>query len=412
MARRSGLGAPRQHVDPPRCDVRRHGRFASTSMGTQVASKAQTGTLATSANPLNIGGDTFYNQYFAGRIDDVRVYNTALSAVQIQSDMNTPVARAARTRLRLQPRAPSPRPRRAPGSTSLGRRRRTTSRSPTTASSGARAARVPHSPRSRAAGSTRTAIRPWPATTYRYRVRAADGAGNLGPYSDIATATTRDGAPPPGLVAAYAFDEGAGTTVADASGDGKRGHDRRRRPGRRGQVRKRAQLQRHQRPGDGPRLPVAAAHHRDDARGLGLPRRGHQRGGRRLQGQRQLLPDGHHAAQSVSPAGGGIFARHPPARHSGTSPPRQHLDAPRRDLRRLRLRLYVNGEQVAPSRRPGRIATSANPLTIGGDASTASTSPAASTRCASTTPPSRQPRSRPTWRHRSAGAAPITTHRP
>ena len=29
-----------------------------------------------------------------------------------------------------------------------------------------------------------------PATTYRYRVRAADAAGNLGAYSGIATATT------------------------------------------------------------------------------------------------------------------------------------------------------------------------------------------------------------------------------
>jgi hypothetical protein len=59
--------------------------------GAQVATRSQTGTLATSSNPLNIGGDTIYNQYFAGRIDDVRLYNTARSAVQIQADMNAPV---------------------------------------------------------------------------------------------------------------------------------------------------------------------------------------------------------------------------------------------------------------------------------------------------------------------------------
>ena len=58
----------------------------------QVASVARTGTLATSSNPLNIGGDTFYSQYFAGRIDDVRVYANALTAAEIQTDMNTPVA--------------------------------------------------------------------------------------------------------------------------------------------------------------------------------------------------------------------------------------------------------------------------------------------------------------------------------
>ena len=62
------------------------------------------------------------------------------------------------------------------------------------------------------------------STSYSYRVRATDGAGNLGGYSNVATATTQSGgASPPGLVAAYTFDEGAGTTVADASGMGNTG---------------------------------------------------------------------------------------------------------------------------------------------------------------------------------------------
>ena len=63
--------------------------------GVQVGSKTQTGTLATSSNPLNVGGDTFYNQYFAGRVDDVRIYNRALTLAEIQTDMNTPVAAGA-----------------------------------------------------------------------------------------------------------------------------------------------------------------------------------------------------------------------------------------------------------------------------------------------------------------------------
>ena len=50
--------------------------------GTLVTSKPQTGTLATSTNPLQIGGDTIYGQYFAGRIDEVRVYNTARTQPQ------------------------------------------------------------------------------------------------------------------------------------------------------------------------------------------------------------------------------------------------------------------------------------------------------------------------------------------
>jgi hypothetical protein len=59
--------------------------------GVQVASRAQTGNIATSSNPLQIGGDTDYGQYFSGIIDDVRVYNRALSASEIQADMNSPV---------------------------------------------------------------------------------------------------------------------------------------------------------------------------------------------------------------------------------------------------------------------------------------------------------------------------------
>jgi uncharacterized repeat protein (TIGR01451 family) len=59
--------------------------------GVQVASRAQTGSIATSTGALTIGGDALYGQYFAGRIDEVRVYNTALSAAQVQADMNTAI---------------------------------------------------------------------------------------------------------------------------------------------------------------------------------------------------------------------------------------------------------------------------------------------------------------------------------
>jgi hypothetical protein len=59
--------------------------------GVQVANRAQTGAIETSTNPLQIGGDSIYGQYFTGRIDEVRIYNRALSATQIQSDINTPL---------------------------------------------------------------------------------------------------------------------------------------------------------------------------------------------------------------------------------------------------------------------------------------------------------------------------------
>ncbi len=59
--------------------------------GTQVSSLAATGAIASSTNPLTIGSDPIYGQYFSGLIDDVRVYNTALTQAQIQTDMTTPV---------------------------------------------------------------------------------------------------------------------------------------------------------------------------------------------------------------------------------------------------------------------------------------------------------------------------------
>jgi len=59
--------------------------------GSQVASQARTGSIATSTNPLQIGGDSIFGQYFIGTIDEVRVYNVPLSQSQIQSDMAVPI---------------------------------------------------------------------------------------------------------------------------------------------------------------------------------------------------------------------------------------------------------------------------------------------------------------------------------
>src|SRR5271166_1780763 len=63
--------------------------------GVQVSSMAQTGNILTSTNALQIGGDSIYGQYFNGLIDNVRIYNTALTQSQIQTDMNTPVTSSA-----------------------------------------------------------------------------------------------------------------------------------------------------------------------------------------------------------------------------------------------------------------------------------------------------------------------------
>ena len=62
--------------------------------GAQVATRTQTGAIQTSTNPLRIGGDSLWDEYFQGRIDEVRIYNRALSVSEIQTDMNQAVGGA------------------------------------------------------------------------------------------------------------------------------------------------------------------------------------------------------------------------------------------------------------------------------------------------------------------------------
>jgi hypothetical protein len=62
--------------------------------GLQVAQRLQTGLIPTSNGPLRIGGNSIWGEYFKGRIDEIRIYNRALTSSQIQTDMNTPVSPA------------------------------------------------------------------------------------------------------------------------------------------------------------------------------------------------------------------------------------------------------------------------------------------------------------------------------
>jgi hypothetical protein len=63
--------------------------------GTQVATKATTGSISTVSGNVKIGGNAIWGEWFQGLIDDVRIYNRGLSAAEVQTDMNTPVAGTA-----------------------------------------------------------------------------------------------------------------------------------------------------------------------------------------------------------------------------------------------------------------------------------------------------------------------------
>ncbi len=73
-----------------------------------------------------------------------------------------------------------------------------------------------------AAGTSHQDVGLSPATTYTYTVAAVDAAGNLSAPSNAASAMTLSG-PVQGLLAAYGFSEGAGSTTFDASGNGHTG---------------------------------------------------------------------------------------------------------------------------------------------------------------------------------------------
>ena len=59
--------------------------------GVLVNTTAATGLLAQTTASFRIGGNSVWGEWFHGAIDDMRVYARALSATEIQTDMNTAV---------------------------------------------------------------------------------------------------------------------------------------------------------------------------------------------------------------------------------------------------------------------------------------------------------------------------------
>ena len=66
--------------------------------GVQVGTRAVTGPLLTSTGALRIGGNSVWGEYFQGRLDEIRIYNRALTPAEIQTDMNTPIGNGCRRR--------------------------------------------------------------------------------------------------------------------------------------------------------------------------------------------------------------------------------------------------------------------------------------------------------------------------
>ncbi len=163
--------------------------------GVQVASEPVQAQIATSTGALTIGGDALYGQHFAGRIDEVRIYSRALSANELQTDINTPIGASG-------PPDTTP-PTDPTGFTATAASQSQvnlawTASTDNVAVTGYRVERCQGAACTNfvqigtPTGTTFNDIGLSAATTYRYRVRAADAAGNLSGYSAIENATTPD----------------------------------------------------------------------------------------------------------------------------------------------------------------------------------------------------------------------------
>ena len=179
--------------------------------GTLVATRPTTGALAVGSGPLRIGGNSFAaDEFFAGLIDEVRVYNRALTAGEIQVDMGSPIVSSDAS----PPTAPS-------GLTATGGIGQA-SLSWTAAADDVGVAKY-NVHRSATSGFTPSAAnrvgQPTGTSyvdtglapgTWFYKVTAQDAAGNVGPASAQASATaTADTTPPTVSLTAPA----AGATV-------------------------------------------------------------------------------------------------------------------------------------------------------------------------------------------------------
>jgi len=98
------FGGATGHADGQQTDpLRRWSHLAVTYDGTtlrlfvngdQVSSRATRGAILSTPNPLWIGGNRPYGEYFHGLIDEVRVYDRALSRSELRAEMSTPIRNA------------------------------------------------------------------------------------------------------------------------------------------------------------------------------------------------------------------------------------------------------------------------------------------------------------------------------
>jgi len=150
--------------------------------GAQRLAATETGTLTVNAQPLRIGLG-YPNDGFIGDIDEVRVYQRALSASEIVADMNSPVGGGATP---------------------------TTSTSTTSSSSSSTTAVVP--------STTSTSRSTTTTSSSSTSSSSSTTTSSTSSTSTSSTSSTTSTTIPPDLVGGWGFDEGSGGVAFDESG--------------------------------------------------------------------------------------------------------------------------------------------------------------------------------------------------
>ena len=185
--------------------------------GIALTTAAKTGAIAVTADPLYIGakkaGDTTTGNYFKGQIDEVVIYSRALTLAEVQNLAGVGVVDTV--------------PPSTPGTPTVVSKTSTSVSLTWTASTDAvGVTRYDVFRDAVKIGSTTTATYTdtgrTPSTAYTYAVQAFDAAGNPSAKSGPITVTT-NAASASTPVAWYKFDEAAGTSAADSSGNGANG---------------------------------------------------------------------------------------------------------------------------------------------------------------------------------------------
>lgn len=168
---------------------------------------------------VNIGRRTG-GLYFNGAIDEVRIYNRALSQAEIQTDLFTPIGGAPSTD-KTPPTVSVTAP--AAGTTLSGSVTVTASATDNVGMAGVQFLLDGANLGAEVTGGGPTYVVSWNTTTakngaHTLSARARDSAGNTSVAANAAV--TVSNAALAGPIASYSFNQGSGTTAADSSGNG------------------------------------------------------------------------------------------------------------------------------------------------------------------------------------------------